>query len=134
MPQSRALSFGDALPRETSDLWVLEFEEVTSPTLIVGEGRKDLPARGRFWISAADGRVVASELIVRDAKVEATVDVRYRFSPEIGHAVPVEMRELYKGLYGSRVEGTATYSNFRRFIVEVDEAVPPDEDDPPDPD
>ena len=73
---------------------------------------------------------MASELIVKDVRVEATVDVQYRFDAEIGQSVPVEMREFYTGLDGSRVEGTATYSNLSRFIVQVDEALPPDQGEP----
>ena len=75
---------------------------------------------------------MASELILKDPEVEATVDVRYRFDTDLSYVVPVEMREYYTDLYGSRVEGTATYANFRRFQVQVAEGVRPEEDPPPD--
>ena len=112
-------------------LWVLEFEETSRPTLVSGDGRKDLPARGRFWVDPVDGRVVTTELIVKDEKVEAMVDVRYRFDAQAGQAVPIEMRELYRGPNGVSVDGAATYSNFRRFTVEVEEDLPPETDEPP---
>ena len=41
------------------------------------------------------------------------------------------MRELYQGPNRLSVEGTATYSNFRRFMVEVEEDLPPETDEPP---
>ena len=126
-----SLEFAEGMSRAEHQFWVLEFEEASRPTLIRGEGRKDLPARGRFWVDPVDGRVVTTELIVKDETVEATVDVRYRFDAKVGHLVPVEMRELYLGPDGLRVEGTATYSNFRRFMVEVEEGLPPEVDEPP---
>ena len=126
-----SLELAETMSPAERQFWVLEFEETSRPTLVLGDGRKYLPARGRFWVDPVDGRVVTTELIVKDEKVEATVDVRYRFDAKAGQAVPVEMRELYQGPNGSNVEGTATYSNFRRFIVEVEEDLPPEMEEPP---
>lgn len=125
-----SLELTETMSPAERQFWVLEFEETSRPTLVSGEGRKDLPARGRFWVDPVDGRVVTTELIVKDEKVEATVDVRYRFDAKAGQAVPVEMRELYQGPNGVSVDGTATYSNFRRFTVEVEEDLPPGTDEP----
>ena len=108
----------------SADVWVVVYEEAPGRTLIRGRDDKDFPVRGRFWIQPAEGRVVATELMLQDAEVEATVDVRYQFNTGIDHVVPVEMRELYRDLHGAQVEGTATYSNFRRFQVKVEEVLP----------
>ena len=112
------------LPSE-ADVWVIEYQEIGPDTMIRGDNRKDLPAEGRFWIEPATGRVWLSELVIDDPQVRATVNVGYRQDPVIGHLVPVEMRERYRDRRdGSRVDGTATYSRFRRFKVEVHEAEP----------
>ncbi len=108
-----------------ADVWVIEYEEVWPDTVIRGDNRKDLPAEGRFWIEPTTGRVWLSELVIDDPQVRATVNVAYRQDPVIGHLVPVEMRERYRNRRdGSRVDGTATYSRFRRFNVQVQEAEP----------
>ena len=105
---------------------VVAFREVATGTVISGEAGKDLPATGRFWIDAETGRILVSELIVEDPGIiRALVDVRYAHDPELGHMMPVEMRERYNDLRdGTVVEGTATYTRFRRFQVQVDEATP----------
>ena len=127
---SPELDFGTELPEDPTGVWVLEYEEVQPNTLVRGKDNKDLPIRGRFWIEPRDGRVLASELIAKDSEVDATLDVRYQSNAILGQFVPVEMRERYNDRYGSRVDGTATYSNFRRFQVDVEEALPPENDAP----
>ena len=120
----RAPALGIEQP-ESAGVWVVSYRE-TSPTTVVrgGDGR-NVPARGAFWIEPATGRVLASELILEDYAVESLVTVLYGMPEELGHLVPVEMRETYHNLRsGSEVEGTATYSHFRRFQVVVDESEP----------
>ena len=109
---------------DSTDVWTIEFAEGGMDTLVRGPRGASLAAQGRFWIEPASGVVVASELIVDGPDVYALVDVRYALEPDIGVRVPVEMREQYRDRYGSRAEGTATYSNFRRFQVQVEESAP----------
>ena len=83
-----------------------------------------MPASGRFWVEANSGRVRATELVVDDAAVKAVITVR--FEPVDleggGRLVPVEMRERYDNRRTvTRIDGTATYSHFRWFSVEVTE-------------
>ena len=67
---------------------------------------KDFPARGRFWIDPATGRVLMSELRCRTAQIKATIDVSFQSEPLLGLLVPIEMRERYEGrLNGSLIEG-----------------------------
>ena len=69
--------------------------------------------------------MLITELIIEDENVDAAITVRYEQPAELDHPAPVEMRELYLNhLSGSRVEGTATYSRFRRFRVVVEESEP----------
>jgi hypothetical protein len=82
--------------------------------LIRSAERKDQPARGRFWIEPATGRVLVSELIVEDRRIRATIDVSFQSEPLLGMLVPVAMRERYE-IAPSRsvVEGRAAYGRFR---------------------
>lgn len=107
--------------------WVVEYQETQKGTLIrraVGNG--DLPARGRFWIDPASGRVLASELEVGDPLARATIVVAYAHEPVAVSLIPVEMRERYvNGTSRVVTEGTAEYGRLRRFGVAVDEDIPP---------
>lgn len=111
-------------PSNGTDVWVIAFVETASETLIRGAGGKPLPVQGRFWIKAATGTVVASELLVIDPDLQGQVNVWYQMNPELGVAVPTEMREEYRDLNGWHVEGSASYTNFRRFQVLTEESSP----------
>lgn len=108
----------------STEVWVVEYQEVERGTVIRTPNGKDLPARGRFWIEPATGRVLMSELIAEDTNVLATIDVSYQSEPLVGLLVPIEMRERYdvRG-DGSRITGAATYGRFRQFGVHVDENI-----------
>ena len=109
-------------PEGAADLLVVQFEEGEGPTLIRGRGGRDFPAAGRFWIEPETGRVFGSELRLFDTSVDITISVVYGAVDTMGHLVPIEMRERYDIRRSrSRVEGTAMYSHFRRFQVQVDE-------------
>jgi hypothetical protein len=104
----------DHVFRVSTEVWVIAYEEVRSPTLIRSAQRKDQPAHGRFWIEPATGRVLVSELIVNDRRIRATIDVSFQSEPLLELLVPVAMRERYE-IKPSRsvVEGQATYGRFR---------------------
>ena len=117
---------GEPRSSAATDVWVIEYDEVRSGTIIRTTNDRDLPAHGRFWIEAASGRVVASELVANDPFIRGTIDVTYQLEPALDLFVPVEMRERYEVRKdGSKVEGTATYSKFRQFQVKVDEKIAP---------
>ena len=79
-------------------------------TLIRTSTGRDIPARGRFWIEPATGRVLMSELTADSSAVRATIDVSYQSEPLLGYLVPIEMRERYEGRRDSTlIEGNATY-------------------------
>ena len=112
-------------PEEAADVWVIEYKEVWPTTVIRGPDGRNLPAQGCFWIEPATGRVLVSELIIEDSAVDVTITVKYEADEKTGHLVPVEMRERYDNRrLGSRVDGTATYTRFRRFQVQVEESAP----------
>ena len=112
-------------PAEAADLWVIGYQEDWPTTVIRGRERSNLPAAGRFWVEPASGRVLASELVVENDELAAIINVRYEVDPKIGHLVPAEMRERYENhRQHSRVDGTATYTDYRRFQVQVSESEP----------
>ena len=106
-------------------LWVVDYEETGRTTVIRGRDNERLPVRGRYWIEPATGRVFLSELVLDAESLEALITVRYEANETLPHFVPVEMRERFRNLLsGSLVEGTATYTRFRRFQVFVEESAP----------
>jgi hypothetical protein len=122
-------------------LYSVAFQEQGGPTLVQGLDGRDLPARGRLWIEGRSGRLYRSEIVIEHplvvprqtsvvvagvrAPVIATVTTLFRDHPEFIVAVPVEMREDYRlpEWAGLQVTGVATYTQFRRFGVQVDEQV-----------
>jgi hypothetical protein len=106
---------------------VVEYQEVQKNTLIRRSmSGGDMPARGRFWIEAPTGRVLATELLIDDAVLNVAIDVRYQPDAEPGLLVPVEMRERYvNNRDRSVITGTANYDRFRRFQVQVGQDIPP---------
>ena len=67
-----------------------------------------------------------------NAGVRSTITTTFRFDSAFDLNVPAEMHEEYVHLVASdfQVVGTATYSKFRRFTVEVDEKIRKDEPEP----
>ncbi len=73
-----------------------------------------------------------TELLAESRELRARIDVSYQSPPLLGFLVPIEMHERYEmRKEQSIVDGTATYGNFRRFTVKVDEQFAPIE--PPKP-
>ena len=91
-------------------------------------------------IEPATGRILETELQVRDAETLLEVDVRVQYRPDdrLGILVPDRMDERYivrppptnsrMTLPTLRVDSQATYSNFRRFGVGVEISVAPPDD------
>jgi hypothetical protein len=102
--------------RASTELWVVTFREVAPHTLIRTTSLADLPARGRFWIEPATGRVRLAELTAQDRDVRGTIEVSYQSEPLLGLLVPIEMRETYQTpSCAEQITGRATYSDFRRL-------------------
>ena len=118
-PRSKFERVDGTLPDlEDLDALVVGFREGGPRTLVQNLFGEVLPATGRFWIEPAAGRVLATELVLRDRNVHSRTSVRYALSERLGHVVPVEMRETFHNLTrGSRITGTATYTNFRQWVT-----------------
>jgi len=112
----------------TAEVWIVKFEEVEGPTLVHTTGGRDIFSHGRLWIEPDTGRVLVSEMITEDGRVRGELLVSYQTQPVLGLLVPIELRERYTEpppARGPAIVGQATYSNFRRFEVSVDERIGP---------
>jgi hypothetical protein len=112
--------FRFAVRRLATDLgpnvWIVEFEEASHPTVVRGSRNSDLVSRGRYWIDADSGRVLRTEVRVKDSVISTSFAMDDAFEL----ALPVQMVEEFPLGIG-RVKGTATYGRFRRFTVTTDE-------------
>ena len=113
---------GGGVFRVSTEVWVVQYQEVQRGTMIHTTNNKDLPSRGRFWIEPSSGRVLMTELVAENHDLRATIDVSYQSEPLLDLLVPIEMREWYDGLRnGSRTEAVAGYGKFRQFQVNTNE-------------
>ncbi|MEZ5316977.1 MAG: hypothetical protein R2752_06200 [Vicinamibacterales bacterium] len=116
-PRSR-FTYGGSETVDDTPAQILQFEEVDRPRLV--KTTDGAPARGRFWLEAATGRVLRTAFEVNSMTVRATFDVTYAAQPKLdGLWVPVRMREHYQVSATQTIDGTAEYANFRRYSVDV---------------
>src|SRR5262249_23717447 len=64
---------GEPKSPDGAPVWVVEYFEQSAGTLIRGGANRDIPSHGRFWIEAASGRVLGSELIADDTTLKGTI-------------------------------------------------------------
>jgi hypothetical protein len=100
----------------------LGYKETVRPTLIHGADDADMVADGAFWVEPDTGRLVQTRLHIRGVTLESEIVVTYRPDKRMDLWVPGRMKESYKS-ETERFEGTATYSNFRRFQVQTDQII-----------
>ena len=133
-PQGLWLGLRDVLyvdGRPALDRAPLAFEEHAKPTVIRGSAGSDLPATGIIWVDPTSGRIIETELITDEPlkNVRTRITVKYRLNRKLGIWVPVEMTERYhlgpaNSFAEQNIHCVATYSNFRRFEVDVKLRVP----------
>jgi hypothetical protein len=111
------------------DAIVISFRETQMRTMVASNQGKNMPSSGHFWLDPLTSGVLMSELTVEDSWLKAVIHVAYGKVDTLELPVPIEMHEAYENkLNGTRVEGTATYANFREFKVNVDENIAPIDD------
>lgn len=105
--------------------WIVSFRETERPTIVRSAGRNDVPLRGRLWI-APDTGVLHRARLEMDSPVKSQLELVWRRDGNIGAWAPAEMRERYSRVRGGAavrrpydIMGTAKYTNYRRFGVEV---------------
>ncbi|MEZ5292463.1 MAG: hypothetical protein R2745_15385 [Vicinamibacterales bacterium] len=104
--------------------WRLEYHERDRPTLIKTTRGRDLPVYGELWVDAATGTVLKTMMTAADPVIRAVVTTTYRADDALDFWVPARMEDYYKALNDvDEVTGVATYANYRRFTVAVDEVI-----------
>ncbi len=119
-PRFRFKSAGPATLGGTPAIRVT-FEERERPTIIQTPGGRSAPSRGTFWLDPETGAVLRSELRVSPTfgiPVDAMIVVGYKHNDRLDMLLPDDMNEMYF-TRGDRIEGHATYTNYRRFETEV---------------
>ncbi len=115
-------SVGDERRIEGVRARALDFAELYGPTLVRGAGGADLRATGTIWIEPESGTVLQSILRTNDGALDSQITVSYRLDKTLELWVPEKMEEIYRSS-SERVEGEATYRDFRRFTVETGGAI-----------
>jgi len=119
-PRFRFKHTGTTVFRGTS-AWIVAFEERDRPTIIRTPEGRDIKSSGAFWIDPATGAVLRSELRtgqIPGRPLHSIILVSYSHNTRFDMLLPDDMNELY--LTGrTRIEGHATYTNFRRFETAV---------------
>jgi hypothetical protein len=104
-------------------VWVVIYEERARPTVITGNLKNDLPARGRYWIDQSTGALLRTELLLEDSLTKSRVITHFEYDQKFGVAVPVRMEETHAPGVGIRTVATATYGRFRQFSVNTEEVL-----------
>jgi hypothetical protein len=108
------------------DALVVSFRETQLRTMVASPQGKNMASTGRFWIDRLTSQIYMTEISGEDSWLKAVIHVAYGHVDSIELPVPVEMHERYENkLNGTRVDGSAAYSNFREFTVNVDENIAP---------
>jgi VWFA-related protein len=115
------------------EAWRIEFDERVVPTIITDLRGGDVRAKGWFLVDQTTGAIVESVLRIEESGSTGEIRVSFRHDPMLGMWVPAEMTETYQALTQRSlsgapraetiVEGTAKYTNYRRFQVKTEEKV-----------
>jgi len=107
----------------------VEFAEQATPRMIAT--LDNAPAKGKVLLDPVTGKVFRTELTLTSAGTTVKVVVTYQAQERVGVLVPARMEEEYElgGMSGvdstrfvatgNRIEGFATYANFRMFNVDT---------------
>ena len=108
----------------------VRFREKGKETILKPSGPQEgLPSSGEMRIEEDTGRIVRTELRVMRRYVGggetpvADIVTTFAFDAELGMNVPTEMRDWYPSRATAHLSGTATYSRFRRFQVDIEERI-----------
>ena len=111
---------------DNARVWIVEFVETASPTIVRTLSLEDEPASGRVWIDVSTGRLLRAQSTIATMpslqRVSCSVDVTFQKKPELDFWVPATMRETCSKGSGLQ-QGHATYDNYRRFTIETNESL-----------
>lgn len=126
MPGHRArFRFRKVSSDARTGLWVVSYDERESPTMVRTPDFKQVRVKGRLWIASGDGHVDRAT-VEAGVPVPTVLEFAWRYDATVAAWLPSEMRERYRGVRGDPPDrrrydlvGVATYSNYRRFVVDV---------------
>ncbi|MCX6549474.1 MAG: hypothetical protein NTY02_00450, partial [Acidobacteria bacterium] len=115
-------------------VWRIDFKETARPTLVTDLSDRDVPTAGWFTVEQGSGAIVETGLKFDEGAYTAVIVVQYRLDQNLGMWVPARMTEDYRILrqrgpgafgaaYVTALDGTATYTKYRRFQVKTEETV-----------
>jgi hypothetical protein len=112
------------------NVWIVAYEERARPTLIRGvepdQDDVDVETAGRFWIDGDTGEVERATLHVSARRMRGELTTTFEPDVRFGVALPTKLTEEY--VVDERedryVSGTATYSRYRTFDVQVATGAP----------
>jgi hypothetical protein len=99
----------------------LRFKEERTPRVI---GTRDgVAADGAFVVEPESGRILSTELNLPSKYAFARFKVEYAEQPKLKLWLPASMVESYNLPGNARIDGKATYTNFRLFTVDTSTAI-----------
>jgi hypothetical protein len=115
---------------EPDGTWQIEFRETERPTFIRTPEGRSIYSEGTLWVSPSDGVIVRTRLKVeipvrsgdRSRSGSGVVDVTFHHVDGLDMWLPNTMTETFESRADGawqRVEGRATYDNYRRFETTV---------------
>ncbi len=109
-------------------VWELAYEERHRPTIVRTVAGGDVPVKGRMWIVPQEGRLLRAT-VRADVPVPTEIEFTWHHDQNLDAWVPFEMRERYRRILDEKsrlrnpvyydIVAFATYSNYRRFGVDV---------------
>jgi hypothetical protein len=129
-PFQRVIDYEVAAPEnsEESDHVVVKFREMTEQTAIravTPYGRKPIYSQGRIWLSKLDSKVLKVDFTFKRADEINPISGRYLSEYKLGTDSLLLPNRFEEYFYDSKdperllFESVATYSNFRRFSVDI---------------
>jgi hypothetical protein len=108
--------------------WVLRFEEIKKPTLILTPQGRDVPTDGQIWVDPIDGVLLRAEVNIKGFFVaggfgssKAQMRVYFHEDPHLKLWVPARLVENYQVTGLGEITGDAVYSNYRQFGTSTQE-------------
>jgi len=107
-------------PEGEATLVTLSFRERRRPTIVRGEGARNIESRGELTIEAGTGRIRRTLFEVADRSLRARLETTYAFDERLNLWVPslfTERYDLSRPGEKETVRCEATYTNYRRFLT-----------------
>ena len=109
-------------PSATGPMVTITFTERDAPTLVRGADGSQIFAKGELVIDAVTGRLLRTSITLKDGKTTGTLTTVFTENQKLGLWLPASLTENYEhtaGRLAEKVLAHSTYSNYRRFNVNV---------------